>query len=101
MNAVRIPRKNETTQQRLRRLLREKKGTPHHEDYEDGNPSKEMRVRSERTISKDESINEITLEMTGRAAVAHIKAKYGQDWTFKVVRNIDDDSWTLEMAKVE
>lgn len=99
MNAVRIPRKNETTQQRLRRLLRERKGTPYHEDYEDGNPSKEMRVRSETVIKEPAPTYRQMVEM-GEQAVAHIKEKFGKDWSYTIHQEENGD-YQLKLTENE
>ena len=98
--ATRIPRSNETTQQRLRRLLRERKGTPHHEDYIDGNPDQEMRTRGEVKLPADFKPTYATMVALGEQQVAHIKEKFGQDWSYKVSLG-ENGNWQMELTKNE
>ena len=106
MNApVRIHRRNETVHQRLRRLARERAGTPHHEDYIDGNPSGEMRVRSMVELKKNEPFpDETALTRIAEQQVLRAKEWTGKEWTY-TIQNLNPPwkkpHWTLELTQVE
>ena len=101
-HAKRTPHANETTAQRLRRILRERKGEPHHEDYCDGNPDKEMRVRHTQPMLKAPSRAE--LEEMGRVQCLRAQEMTGKRWVWELTalhEEGDPEHWTLELRQVE
>lgn len=104
-HAKRTPHANETTAQRLRRILRERKGEPHHEDYCDGNPDKELRVRSEMKFNPQEvKLTRENLEEMGRLQCQRAQEKTGKRWEWKLTAHHeegDPEHWTLELHQVE
>jgi len=94
---TRIPRRNETTQQRLTRLMRERENRPHHEDYEDGNPDREMRVRHSATLRAQ--ITPEQLRLIGEESVKEAEKNTGKKWTYTLV--CSDGTMRLSLDQVE